>query len=126
MGFGQAISYNLSNLTNFSGRAARSEFWWWILLLWLISIVVNFITGGVGAAMGGSSDFGFLTFVGYVIWIILVLATIAVGARRLHDTGKSGWLQLLWLLPCIGPIILIIFWAMPGTPGDNAYGPSTF
>lgn len=122
MGFGQAISHNFSNMTNFEGRASRSEFWWWVLLLWLISFVVNIITGGVGAATGGR-DFGFLTLIGYILWIILVLATIAVGARRLHDSGRSGWLQLLWLLPCIGPIILIIFWVQAGTPGDNKYGP---
>ena len=51
------------------------------------------------------------------------LATLAVGCRRLHGTGKSGWLQLLLLIPCIGAIILIVFWVQPSTPGDNAYGP---
>lgn len=96
-----------------------------MLFLWLISFVINIFTGGIGAAMGGDREFGFLILVGYVIWIILVLATLAVGCRRLHDTGRSGWWQLLWLLPCIGPIILIIFWAQAGNPGDNQYGPPT-
>lgn len=122
MGFGQAISYNFSNLGNFEGRASRPEFWWWVLFLWLINLVVNVFTGGLGAILGGGTEFGVLTFIGYIIWIIIILATIAVGARRLHDSGRSGWLQLLWLLPCIGPIILIIFWAQPGNPGDNKYG----
>jgi uncharacterized membrane protein YhaH (DUF805 family) len=61
--------------------------------------------------------------VGWVISIILTLATIAVGCRRLHDTGKSGWLQLLWLIPCVGWIIMIVLWAQAGTPADNQYGP---
>ena len=84
MGFGQAISHNLSNMTNFSGRAGRPEFWWWVLAIWLLNLVVSLFTGGLTG-----SDNGFLWFVGWVISIILTLATIAVGARRLHDTGKS-------------------------------------
>lgn len=116
MGFGQAISYNLSNMTNFSGRASRSEFWWWILAMWILQVLVSIIF------RGASTDNGLLLFIGWVISIILVLATIAVGCRRLHDSGKSGWLQLLYLIPCIGAIILIIFWVQPGTPGDNTYG----
>ena len=80
MGFGQAISHNLSNMTNFSGRAGRPEFWWWVLAIWLLNLVVSLFTGGLTG-----SDNGFLWFVGWVISIILTLATIAVGARRLHD-----------------------------------------
>lgn len=119
MGFTDAIKHNLNNITNFDGRAARPEFWWWILAIWIINVVVSLLTGGVT----GSNN-GFLWFIGWVISIILTLATIAVGCRRLHDTGKSGWLQLLWLIPCVGWIVLIIFWAQAGTPGDNAYGPA--
>jgi uncharacterized membrane protein YhaH (DUF805 family) len=114
MGFGEAISYNLSNITNFSGRAGRPEFWWWVLAVWIFELIVAVVLGRGN---------GFIAFVAYVIYLVLWLATIAVGCRRLHDTGKSGWLQLLALIPCIGVIILIVFWVQPGTPGDNAYGP---
>ena len=117
MGFGQAISHNLNNMTNFSGRASRSEFWWWILAIWILQVIVNLVVGGMG-----SNRSGFVTFIAWVISIILVLATLAVGCRRLHDTGKSGWLQLLYLIPCIGGIVLIVFWVQAGNPGDNAYG----
>lgn len=114
MGFTDAIKYNLNNITNFEGRAGRPEFWWWVLAVWLFEIIVGLVLGRGN---------GFLLFVAYVIYLILWLATIAVGCRRLHDTGKSGWLQLLALIPCVGVIILIIFWAQSGNPGDNAYGP---
>jgi uncharacterized membrane protein YhaH (DUF805 family) len=118
MGFGQAISHNLSNMTNFEGRAGRAEFWWWVLAVWIINILVSLLTGG-----WTGRENGFLAFIGFVIAVILTLATIAVGCRRMHDTGKSGWMQLLWFIPCVGWIIMIVLWAQPGTPGDNQYGP---
>jgi uncharacterized membrane protein YhaH (DUF805 family) len=118
MGFGEAISTNLSKITDFTGRASRPEFWWWILAIWILNLIVSLISGGW---RGGS---GFLWFIGWVISIILVLATLAVGCRRLHDTGKSGWLQLLLLIPCIGVIILIIFWVQPGNSTGDKYGPA--
>jgi len=117
MGFGEAISTNLSKITDFNGRASRPEFWWWILAIWILNLIVSLISGGW---RGGS---GFLWFIGWVISIILVLATLAVGCRRLHDTGKSGWFQLIYLIPCVGWIIMIFLFVQPGTAGDNQYGP---
>jgi uncharacterized membrane protein YhaH (DUF805 family) len=114
MTFGQAISSGFANITNFEGRASRPAFWWWVLLIFIINAVNGLIFGR------GS---GFIMFLAYVIYLILWLATIAVGCRRLHDTGKSGWLQLLGIIPCVGIIILIVFWVQPGNPSANAYGP---
>jgi uncharacterized membrane protein YhaH (DUF805 family) len=120
MGFGEAISSGFSSMTQFTGRAKRSEFWYWILFIYIIQAIVYFIGGALGRNEGG-----FMAFIGYLVGFILWLATIAVGCRRLHDTGKSGWLQLLAILPCIGFIILIIFWAQPSQASDNAYGSAT-
>ena len=117
MGFVEAISSGFANITNFSGRSSRSAFWWWMLFIWVLEIIISLISGN---GRGGS---GFLAFIGLIIGLILWLATLAVGCRRLHDTGKSGWLQLLLLVPCVGVIVLIVFWVQPSTPGDNAYGP---
>lgn len=119
MGFGEAISSGFSSMTNFAGRARRSEFWYWILFIYLLQIVLYFLGNLLGRA-----DNAFVSFIFFIIAVVLWLATIAVGCRRLHDTGKSGWLQLLLLIPCVGAIILIVFWAQPSQPGDNAYGPS--
>ncbi len=117
MGFGQAISHVFSNITTFNGRASRSEFWWWILFTYIVNFVVSLIDNLVFNS-GGTWGMGFVT---WIVWVILTIATLAVGCRRLHDTGKSGWLQLLWLLPCVGPIILIIFWVQ-ASQGPNQYG----
>ncbi len=117
MGFGQAISYNLNNMTNFNGRAARPEFWWWILAVYILNFLISIVTGF------GRGEYGLLGILGLIISIILTIATLAVGCRRLHDTGKSGWLQLLLLIPCVGVIVLIVFWVQAGVAGDNAYGP---
>lgn len=120
MGFGEAISYGFQNITNFSGRSTRSSFWWWILFVWIIDVILSFIVNAVGL---NSDSGGFSTVAGLIIYVVFALATVAAGVRRLHDTGKSGWLMLLYFLCCIGPIILIIFWVQPSQPGDNQYGP---
>ena len=123
MGFGQAISYNLNNLTNFSGRASRSEFWWWILFVWIVNVILGFLINLVTPSSDGTTSLGFLGNVALlVISVIFFLATLAVAVRRLHDTGRSGWWVLLYWICCIGTIILIVFWVQPSQPSDNQYG----
>lgn len=120
MGFGESIKHVFSNMTNFSGRASRSEFWWFYLFTVIVggilSLLVNLTSGDSASATGAN-------IIMFVIYVILVLASLSVSVRRLHDSNKSGWLVLLNLLCCIGPIILIIFWVQPSTEGDNTYGP---
>jgi uncharacterized membrane protein YhaH (DUF805 family) len=96
----------------FTGRSARPEFWWYFLAAAIIGIVFNIL-------IGISSFF----FVIYVIYGLAVLIPgLAVGVRRLHDTDKSGWWLLLALIPIVGIIVLIVFWATEGTRGPNRYG----
>jgi len=120
MGFGESIKHVFSNLTNFSGRASRSEFWWFYLFIVIIGAILSIIVNATGA--NSSSSIGVNTLM-LIVYVILVLASLSVSVRRLHDSNKSGWLVLLNLLCCIGPIILIIFWVQPSTEGDNSYGP---
>lgn len=117
MSFGQSVSYCFSNYANFTGRGRRSEFWWFYLAVVIISAVAQ----GLLAAIFGA-DSGLYYFLAAVVSIALVIPLYAAGARRLHDTGKSGWLQLLLLIPCIGVIVLIVFWAQEGQPTENQYG----
>jgi uncharacterized membrane protein YhaH (DUF805 family) len=118
MGFGESIKHVFGNLTNFSGRASRSEFWWFYLFIVIVGTILSIIASATGAS--SSSGGRVITF---IIYVVVVLALLSVSVRRLHDSNKSGWLVLLNLLPCIGPIILIVFLVQPSTDGDNSYGP---
>ena len=123
MGFGQAISSGFSNLTNFSGRASRSEFWWWMLFIWIINVILAAIINLVTPSSSSTSSLGFFGNVAVlIVSVVFFLATLAVAVRRLHDTGRSGWWVLLYWVCCIGTIILIVFWVQPSQPNDNAYG----
>ena len=52
----------------------------------------------------------------------MILPVVGIGARRLHDTDRSGWWWLLYFLPVIGWIVLLVFWVLPSTPGQNRFG----
>lgn len=119
MSFGQAVSTCFSNYANFNGRARRSEFWWFWLFILIVNIVVSAVVGGI---IGFDSSAASVLIA--LIGIAFLIPLYAAGSRRLHDTGKSGWLQLLILIPCVGPIIMIVLWAQPGQPVDNQYGPA--
>jgi len=132
MGFGQAVSTCFSKYATFSGRATRSEFWWFQLfaiiitgipiLLGMIFLVASSGSSADGSPSGALALIGiFLYVIGFLVSLVLVIPNLSVGCRRLHDRGTSGWLQLLLLVPC-GGIVLIIFWLLEGTPGDNSYG----
>jgi uncharacterized membrane protein YhaH (DUF805 family) len=134
MSFTEAVRTCFNKFATFEGRASRPEFWWWFLFTILVSLVgyvpllvLTFI-GAATADDGGavSGVFTLLTVIFWILWAILVIAllipTLAVGCRRLHDRGQSGWLLLLYFVPC-GNIVLLVFWLLEGTPGDNMYGP---
>ena len=102
----------LERYTKFEGRAGRAEFWWFFLANLIISVVLS--------ALGQASTI--FTIVGVIYSLGVLLPSLAVAIRRLHDTNKSGWLLLLWIIPIIGWIILIVFYAKEGDPGPNNYG----
>lgn len=95
----------------FEGRARREEFWMFVLINFIISVVVSVIARAIG-----------LEFLSFVYSIALLVPSLAVGARRLHDTNRSGWWQLLNFIPIIGWIILIIWFATDSDVGSNQYG----
>ncbi|MBT9551742.1 MAG: DUF805 domain-containing protein [Hydrogenophaga sp.] len=108
MNFVDAVKTCFSKYVGFEGRATRSEYWWWVLFVFAVAIVMGVLRLGT---------------IGNLFSLATLLPSIAVGARRLHDIGKSGWWQLIALIPLIGWLVLI-YWAVQPSEGDNAFGPA--
>ncbi len=119
-----AVRTALSKYATFTGRASRPEFWWWVLAVFLILIVTQLIDGAIIAPILGFSAFqpegGQPLSV--LVSLGLILPNIAVGVRRLHDTGRSGWWILIGLIPVIGTLVLIYLYVQPSEEGANDYG----
>lgn len=111
--------FTLRRYNNFSGRSRRTEYWRFVLFYILLAIGAHFLDSLFGFADVGSI-FGPIYSL-YVI--ILLLPTIAVAVRRLHDIDKSGWWLFVGFIPIIGFIWLLIYFLREGTNGDNDYGP---
>ena len=133
MSFGQAVSTCFKKYAVFKGRASRSEFWYWVLFYIIVSIVLNIIDSLFGWQINTvtNTDTGNSLTTVYnpgwlsVIWaLVIVLPSLAVSVRRLHDVGKSGWWWWLGIICCIGPLILLFaFYIKEGEAGENQYGP---
>ena len=100
----------------FEGRARRREYWFFALFVVLISVVLTIIDSMIGTMT--SQGAGILSG---LFCLAVLIPSLAVGARRLHDTGRSGWWQLL-SITLIGIIPLILFWAQEGSTEANKYG----
>ena len=105
MDFTESVKTCLQKYIDFNGRASRSEYWWFVLLTILLS---------------------FIPVIGWILRLVLLLPSLAVQVRRLHDMERSAWWLLLLVPPItvIGVFVLLIMSIFPGTPGYNRYGPS--
>ncbi|MDG1808945.1 MAG: DUF805 domain-containing protein [Pirellulaceae bacterium] len=104
----------------FSGRARRKEYWYYALfnlIITMVLVVVDLMTGLF------SFDAGIGLFSG-VYGLAVLIPSIAVGFRRLHDTNRSGWWLLIALIPLIGVIVLLVFKVQDSDQGDNRFGPN--
>jgi len=120
----------LKQYLDFSGRARRREYWMFVLVNVVIVIVLSVIdtllgTGGFRATAGGGSFYAAnsLGLLSGLYTLAVLLPSIAVTVRRLHDTDRSGWWILLGFIPIIGGIILLVFYVLEGTRGPNRFGP---
>ncbi len=100
------------------GRAPRSEYWWFVLAYIIIAIIAAVLDGALGLYI--APDVGLLSL---VVWLALLIPSIAVAARRCHDLDKSGWWLLLVFIPLLGSLILLFFFVQRGTQGSNRFGP---
>jgi uncharacterized membrane protein YhaH (DUF805 family) len=115
MNFQEAISSGLSRYIDFDTRSSRSEYWYWVLFVFIVSIVAAVIDSLIfGSEMMGPVR-GLLT-------LALFVPGIAIGVRRLHDIGRSGWWILIALIPVIGFLVLIYWFVQAGDSGDNEFG----
>ncbi len=105
MDFVDAIKVCLNKYADFKGRATRPEFWWFMLF----QVIVLIVAGMLGK------------FVYFVAVAALLLPAVAVGARRLHDIGKSGWFQLVYLIPVIGFFLAAVL--VRGKPSRRSQRP---
>ena len=109
----------LKKYAQFSGRSRRKEYWSYVLLYIAIYIVAGILDGVVGLGTMIIGLYGPLTLLAA---LALFVPSLAVGARRLHDTGRSGWWLLIGLIPLIGALVLIYFFILEGDRGPNEYG----
>lgn len=105
MNFTESIRTCFTKYVDFNGRARRPEFWWWVLFVFLAGLVAQWL-GNLPSML---------------VSLGTLLPSIAVGARRLHDIDKSGWWQLVGLIPFIGWIIMI-WWCVQDSKEPNRFG----
>jgi uncharacterized membrane protein YhaH (DUF805 family) len=104
----------LQRYAEFSGRSRRKEFWFSTRFNFLVALGLGFID----LMMGTAPLLGALYFLG------ILIPSIAVTVRRLHDTGRSGWWILISLVPVIGALVLLVFVVLDSEPRANEYGPN--
>jgi uncharacterized membrane protein YhaH (DUF805 family) len=116
MDFPTAVKTCFANYMTFRGRAPRSEYWYFVLFMFI---------GGVTTAVLDAILFSgnVISPLNSIFSLVTIIPSLAVASRRLHDLDKSGWWQLLWIVPIIGWIIMIIWLVKRGTPGPNRFGP---
>ncbi len=116
MNFTQAIQSGFQNYVGFSGRAVRSEYWYWYLFFLLVAIATALIDFVLFPRVDISP-------VNTLAELALLLPSVAVSVRRLHDLDRTGWWLFIILIPLIGAIVLLVWFCMRGTVGPNRFGP---
>jgi uncharacterized membrane protein YhaH (DUF805 family) len=110
----------LKRYAEFSGRSRRKEYWMFVLGVIIAEIVLSIVERVLGLSGMVGGVYGPLIL---ILLLALIVPSIAVVVRRLHDQDKSGWLVLLGLIPLIGGLILLVFMCLEGTKGPNRFGP---
>lgn len=127
---GEAARRFFKKYATFTGRASRSEYWWWTLISAVVSIVLNIIMSVAGSAGATVNDAGTMVpgpgmVVGVILLVVWGLAVIvpslALVVRRLHDANFSGWMILIGLVPFLGGLALLIFMFLPPKPEGQRF-----
>lgn len=111
------------NYANFSGRARRTEYWYFRLLS-ALSLFVFVALGILLFAISGDGALAFSIAIGlfFLYSILILIPSLAVTVRRMHDIGKSGWTIFVAFIPLAGPIWFLVLLVTEGNYGENYYG----
>lgn len=116
----------LKKYADFTGRARRSEYWLFTLFIIIVEVVyiaLVGVTGGFGGD-GQMNGLGMALTGLYCLFLLgIIIPSLAVAFRRLHDTDRSAWWLLIAFIPFIGGLVLLVFYVLPGTTGANKFGP---
>ena len=104
----------------FSGRSRRMEYWYFVLF----NIIVSIVLGAIDGLLGTRGSYAGAGLLSGIYGLAILIPSLAVTVRRLHDIDRSGWWIFINLIPLIGAIVLLVFALSEGTPGNNRYGPS--
>lgn len=116
MSFTDAIRSVLTQYATFSGRARRSEYWFWVLVVFLVSLAASVLD----TAMGRGGQLGIMST---LVLLATIVPSVAVAVRRLHDTGRSGAWWFIVFVPFIGGLVLLVFMVLD-SGSSNQYGPN--
>lgn len=128
MSFFDAVRFGFVRYVNFTARSSRSEYWWWILFVLLADVIVVVVSSSLFGPSIQQSHTGMPRQIydggnlAVIFHVAVLVPTIAVSCRRLHDINKSGWWLLLILVPVIGSFILLYWFVQPGKNSDNRFG----
>ncbi len=110
--------YVLSHYADFTGRARRKEYWMFFLFNIIFAAIAVILDNILGIAKLGIGPI-------YILYILaMLIPSLSVGVRRLHDVGKSGWMLLIAFIPIIGSIWLLVLMLLDSKMGENQYGPN--
>lgn len=107
------VDYLKNNYANFDGRVSRRQYWMFTLYSMLISIAFNIVIAIIP----------FLAIISLLYAFALIVPSIGLGIRRLHDLNLSGWFFLIAFIPLLGGLALLFLFCMPGDAEDNKFGP---
>jgi uncharacterized membrane protein YhaH (DUF805 family) len=129
IGFIDAVKRGFKKYGTFTGRASRSEYWWWALFTFVTYLVLGLLAyaAGMATSRDGGRTPGLLAVPLLILFAVfffgIIVPTLALTVRRLHDAGYSGLMALLLLVPYLGGLIIMIFALLPSSPAGAKYDP---
>ena len=113
----------LNQYFDFNSRARRKEYWMFVLVNFIISMLIIGVDNALGFSFNYTGNVSGTGVFNLLYNLLILIPSLAVAVRRLHDVGKSGWILLIGLIPIVGAIWLLILLLRDSEAGENKYGP---